>query len=164
MMESLVWRYAACCVWWKRESKKVNFFFFCKHLQGPCIFGYYLHQKMKIRMMLETTLLISICIRIFQSHLHSLFPPQLTSPFSNSKTLFDILPSTHPRGYTVEQRLAFTVILLVICWSAFLRPSLFLRFTGLDSISCYSSLMILLAPINPAFQPINRSPETFTLY
>lgn len=28
MMESLVWRYAACCVWWKRERKKVNFFFF----------------------------------------------------------------------------------------------------------------------------------------
>lgn len=166
MMESLVWRYAACCVWWKRESKKVNFFFFCKHLQGPCIFGYYLHQKMKIRMMLETTLLISICIRIriFQPHLHSLLPSQLTFPFSNPKTLVDILPSTHPCGYTLEQRLTFTIILLVIRWSAFLRPSLFLRFAGLNSISCYRSLMILLTPINPTFQPVDRSPETFALY
>lgn len=35
-------------------------------LQRIVYFGYYLHQKMKIRTMLETTLLITICIHIFQ--------------------------------------------------------------------------------------------------
>lgn len=163
MMESHVWRYAACYVWWKGKEKGQ---LFLQTSSRIVYFGYYLHQKMKIHMMLETTLLISICIRIriFQPHLHSLLPSQLTFPFSNPKTLVDILPSTHPCGYTLEQRLTFTIILLVIRWSAFLRPSLFLRFAGLNSISCYRSLMILLTPINPTFQPVDRSPETFALY
>ena len=145
------------CLVEKGGKKKGQLFL----LQRIVYFGYYLHQKMKIRMMLETTLLITICIHIFQPHLCSFLPSQLTFPFSNSETLVDILPSTHPRGYTLEQRLAFTVILQVICWSAFLGPSLFLR---LGSISYNRSLMILLTPINPAFQPVDRSPKTFALY